>query len=756
MPKLDTLAQYQPAQVSRIYNTDGELIAEYADEHRILVPLHKIPDQLKNAFLAAEDAYFYQHPGINPARILAAAIANLRAGHTVQGGSTITQQVAKNFLLTSERTYTRKIREIILSYRIEQAFSKDEILFLYLNHIYLGRGAYGVASAAWRYFGKSLDELTLGECAVLAGLPKAPGKYAPHLNPEQAIQRRNTVLNMMVENGFAEPESIQEALVEPLVVAPLQHNKLVNAYANTVYQQLTEAYGDATIRKQGLTVILPYQPRYEEAAIRALQKNVLEVEQRQFYRPPAQHPADTWPELLEKWADRLTERHSEKPFKPAESEIFPALIEKVNRNGSLIANDGIQRWDIPKPDWHWDSQSDKPASERRYKWKAGDEILLQGTGDGGVRLTQKPSVEAALYSVDLEKGTLLASVGGFDYTLGDFDRVSQALRQPGSSFKPFLYATAMEQGMTPASIVMDSPLVFDSKEGDNFWRPENYMNQFAGPVTLRDALEHSRNMAAIKLLQDIGIHTFQASLSRYPFNREFPSQLSIALGTTEVTLKELAESYIVLASQGKKWTPVSIQQVQDRTGKTLHRSVAGHRCQVCHADPVLATGPAMQPSEQVLDPTSTFLTVNMMKGVVERGTGWRAKALGRPSAGKTGTTNQQVDAWYMGFTPQVLTGVWVGRDTPESMGHSETGSKAALPIWVDAMQAFEKDRPVVDFTPTDDIEWVAIDRKTGKLASAETENPLLESFRIGTAPTEESATSENTENTSEEDFFSIQ
>jgi len=747
LPKLSSLSDYQPPLVSRVYNTNGELLAEYADEHRILTPLADIPQQVRNAFLAAEDEHFYHHPGINPARILSAAIANLRAGHTVQGGSTITQQVAKNFLLTSARTYTRKIREIILAHRIEEHFSKDDILYLYLNQIYLGRGAYGVASAAWRYFHKRLDELTLAESAMLAGLPKAPTRYAPHLHPERALMRRNTVLRMMQSSGFATAAAVQEALAQPLTVAPLPEPKLTNAYANRVYQELVARFGAKTLRRQGLTIIIPYNEKNEAAAIHAVRNGVLAIEQRQLYRFPAHHEKETWPDVLAAWAEKRKDA-ADTPL--PDDQIIPALVEEVLPGGDLAVNDGIHSWQLSKPEWQWadypkanpeastqdGSAPAAPETQKRPRtWIPGDEIWLQGDGKGGVRLTQQPSVEASLYAIDLQHGTVLAQVGGFDYKMGDFDRVAKAKRQPGSAFKPFLYATAMGADFTPASIIMDSPVVFENLKQDEFWRPENYKNRFAGPVTLRNALEHSRNLASIKLLQDVGVGRFQRALGNYQFQHNFPPQLALALGVTEVTLKGLTESYAVIASGGKRWKPVAIQQVQDRNGRTLYRSVAGNRCQTCHADPVLAVNDAMQPAEQTLDPVNAFLVTNIMHGVIQHGTGWRARALGRVAAGKTGTTNNQVDAWFMGFTPQILTGVWTGRDTPTSMGKHETGSKAALPIWLSAMQAFHRGKPKENFTPPDGIEWVVIDPKTGKLPGPDTKKPFLEAFRTGTAPT---------------------
>jgi penicillin-binding protein 1A len=355
-----------------------------------------------------------------------------------------------------------------------------------------------------------------------------------------------------------------------------------------------------------------------------------------------------------------------------------------------------------------------------------------------------PSIESALYSIDLERGTVVARIGGFSFKFGDFDRVSQANRQPGSAFKPLLYATALERGLTPATIVMDTPVVFDRQSTDNFWRPENYKNKFAGPVTLRDALEHSRNLASIKLLQNIGIGTFTDKLRDFPFNRDFPRQLALALGATEVTPEQLTEAYVILASGGLQWKPVSIQQVQDRNGKSLHRSVAGHRCQVCHVDPVLSVDEGMRPARRILEADSSFLITNMMKGVITHGTGRRARALKRPAAGKTGTTNKQVDAWFIGYTPQILTSVWTGRDVPSPMGKRETGSRAALPTWLSFMQKIHQGKEIRDFIPPEGIEWVAIDRKTGKLAGPDTRTPLLEAFKQGSAPTDAAGTEQKT------------
>lgn len=737
LPTLVSLAAYQPPLATRVYNTQGELLVEYADQHRILTPTHDIPDRLKNAFLAAEDQQFYQHPGINPIRIVSAAIANMFAGHAVQGGSTITQQVVKNFLLSSERTYTRKIREAILAYRIEQVFSKDDILYLYLNEIFLGRGAYGVTSAAWRYFGKRLDELTLAECAVLAGLPKAPSKYGPHIHPEAAKKRRDIVLLLMKNSGLAPEEEIEKAKKEAIhTIAHLPGNRLKGSYGNEIYKQLSSRFGEKVLRRQGLNIVVPYKPAMEEAAIRAVRENLLELEQRQYYRIPDNHATDTWKALLTSWKKGRTADHELRT-----DEVIPALVEVVLDNGDLQVNDGLNQWNISKPRWAWAKRTSPQKKKYRHRWLAGDQVYLQGNGKGGIRITQKPSMESALYAIDLQKGTVLARVGGFNFKFSGFDRVSKSTRQPGSAFKPLLYATAMDNNLTPASIIMDTPLVFDSGKTDSFWRPENYKNEFIGPVTIRDALEHSRNLASIKILQDITADTFLRQLSEFPFERKFPRRLALALGGTEVSLQELTESYIPLADRGFRWKPVVVQHIQDRGGRTLHRAVSGQRCQICHVEPVLGVNEGMQPARQIISKQAAFLVSNMMRGVIERGTGRKARPLNRPTAGKTGTTNKQVDAWFMGFTPQILTGVWTGRDIPTPMGRRETGAHAALPAWLTAMQAFHQNKAIMDFTTPEGIEWVMIGRKSGLLADASTPDPFLEAFKEGTAPQAEDQTS---------------
>ncbi|MDQ7001379.1 MAG: PBP1A family penicillin-binding protein [Ghiorsea sp.] len=753
LPRLNNLSTYQPPLVSRVFNTQGELIAEFADEHRILTPMSDIPEFVVHAFLAAEDEHFYDHPGINPRRILAAFLANLKAGHTVQGASTITQQVAKNFLLTNEKSYIRKAKEAILAWRIEQNFTKDEILYLYLNQIFLGRGAYGITSAAWRYFHKNLDELTLGEAAMLAGLPKAPSYYAPHTHPKRAKRRRDTVLMQLKKTGLASAQAVDAALQEPLIITPLPKRKLNNAYENFVTQSLIEQFGRNALRKQGLTIIVPFDETIENASIKSVRDGLLRLETTQPYRIPTHHTPETWKALINTWAEG---RHAEHDSL-ASDQLRPALVESIGDDGSLIVHDGINSWQLTPPTWAWDKEAEY-TKERPSHWIIGDEILLRGDGQGGVALTQQPSIESALYSVDLKRGTVLARVGGFDFKFGGFDHV-KAKRQPGSSFKPFLYTTAIEKGYTPATIVIDAPIVFDSQSTDDFWRPENYGNRFAGPVTLRNALEHSRNLVAIRVLHDIGINTFLRRLRDYPFEQKFPKQLALALGVAEVTPEHMVESYIVIASGGLKYKPISIQQVQDRTGQTLHRAVAGNRCQVCHVDPVLAVNQTMRPAERIVDPVDAFLVQNMMTGVIKRGTARRAvgQHFKRPAAGKTGTTNKQIDAWFMGFTPQVLTGVWVGKDNPAPMGKRATGGGAAAPIWLQAMKVMHQGKPVENFpVPKEGIEWANIDYKTGLLAGPSTKWPFLEAFKEGTAPTKVAAgntASQDTTTNNKKDFF---
>jgi len=725
LPKLDSLASYRPPLTSRVYNTEGKLLAEYADEHRLLVPLDEMPKYLKDAFIATEDEQFYKHPGFNPARIISAMLSNIKHGRTVQGASTITQQVVKNFLLSPERTWKRKVRELILSYRLEQTFNKNEILYLYLNQIYLGRGSHGVGSAAWRYFRKTVDELTLAESAMLAALPKAPSKYAPHLNPELAKERRDIVLKRLLITKLSDAKSVQEALDSPLVIQPLPQNKMNDAYAHSIYQELIQNFGRQNLRRQGLTVIVPYTIEAQHAARKALRYGVLNVEERQYYLPPTTHAPEHWKSLLATWKkNRILSSL-------AQDDIFPALIQKIEGN-VFIVNDGLRTWNVKKPRWRW-----KKTKQRPNTWIIGDEVLLQSDHNGDMKIGQTTTIQSSLFSIDLETGAVLAEVGGFNYQFGGFNRVRQAKRQPGSSFKPFLYLTGMSEQFTPSTIIMDTPLVFSGVNNGKDWTPKNYKNTFAGPVTIRNALEHSRNLVSIKILQDVGMNKFLNMLNNFHFDRTFPRQFSLALGATEVTLEKLTKSYTVLATMGQKWQPIRVQQVQDRNGHSLIRSVAGHRCQTCHINPVVGLNAHMQPAQQTVDAATVFVTVNMMKGVIERGTGARARALKRPAAGKTGTTNNQVDAWFMGFTPQVLTGVWVGRDQPYSLGRRETGGKAALPIWLETMQALHKNKPIKDFKEPNGITWFRIDRKTGRKANTANSGTILEAFRNGTSPRKE-------------------
>ncbi|MDQ6961193.1 MAG: PBP1A family penicillin-binding protein [Mariprofundaceae bacterium] len=722
LPKLDSIASYRPPLASRVYNNNGKLLAEYADEHRLLVPLEDMPKHLKDAFITTEDEQFYKHPGFNPARILSAFYNNIKQGRVVQGASTITQQVVKNFLLSPERTWQRKVREIILSYRLEQTFSKNEILYLYLNQIYLGRGSHGVGSAAWRYYRKTVDELNLAESAMLAALPKAPSKYAPHLNPSLAKERRDIVLRRMLITQFSDKKSVEDALNTPLNIQPLPQNKLEDTYGHSVYQQLEKEFGKENLRRQGLTIITPYTIEAQQVARHALRKGVLNVEGRQFYRTPPHHEPEKWPALFASW------KKARSTSSLASDGIFPGLIQR-NEAKKLTVHDGIKTWQIKAPKWSW------KKNKQHSTWLVGDEVLLRIDQAGKATISQTPSIESALFSIDLEKGTVLAEVGGFNYKFGRFNRVQQAKRQPGSSFKPFLYFTGMSQDLTPATIIMDTPLVFPGQNQGKTWTPKNYKNNFAGPVTIRNALEHSRNLVSIKILQDVGIDTFLNTLENFHFEHRFPRQLSLALGASEVSLEKLTESYTVLATLGQHWKPVRVQQVQDRKGHSLIRAVAGHRCQTCHINPVIGLNKHMLPAKQTVDAATAFVTVNMMKGVIQHGTGVRARALKRPAAGKTGTTNDQIDAWFMGFTPQVLTGVWVGKDQPSTLGRRETGGKAALPIWLETMQFLHKGKPVKDFKEPEGISWVLIDKKSGYRTRSASAGSFLEAFRSGTEPT---------------------
>jgi penicillin-binding protein 1A len=620
IPSVETLKTYAPPTVTKFYSDEGEVIEELFIEKREVIPLSRMPNHLIQAFVAGEDARFFQHKGLDYVAILRALFRNIFSGEIVEGGSTITQQVVKSLLLTPEKTFTRKFREAILAYRIEKYLSKEEILFLYLNQIYLGHGAYGVATAAETYFGKPVEELNLAESALLAGLTQAPSRNSPFQNPDQAKKRQAYVLHRMTEEGSISSEGLERALRAPLRLTskPLSPLEKAPYFVEHVRKYVEEKYGKEALYKKGLRVYTTVDLGMQKAAEEALELGLKEIEKRQKY----------------------------------------------------------------------------PAH------------------------TASASLEGALISFDLDTGYVKALVGGRNYHRSQFNRVTQARRQTGSAFKPIVYAAAMDRNYTPASIVVDSPILF--QWGDKKWRPKNFEREFRGAITVRTALTHSVNVVTVKIAQGLGIDYLYDYARSLGISSPLHRDLSMALGSSALSLFELAKAYAVFANEGKILRPIIVKKILDQDGNLLEEN------------PPLFLSQEPLEDIQVISPQTAYLMTNLLQSVVQDGTGWRAKSLGRPVAGKTGTTDQFCDAWFIGYTPELLTGVWVGFDEERSLGENETGSRAASPIWVNFMSKVLKDKPLQDFFIPDGIDFIEIDPRTGDLSSGK--DGFLECFKEGTGP----------------------
>lgn len=611
-PSVDTLKDYRPSTTTRIYSDRGDLIDSFYAEDRRVIPIAEIPDVVIKAFVAGEDARFFQHEGLDLVGIFRAFVKNMIAGEIVQGGSTITQQVARSLYLSPERTFTRKIREAILAYKIDRYLKKQEILELYLNHIYLGHGAYGIEAASQSYFGKSARTLTLPEAAMLAGLPKAPSRFSPYVNMERARQRQAYVLTRMQEEGYISQAAKDRAMQEPVrLISSKPREKIAPYFTENVRRYILEKYGSDALYREGLEVHTTLSVEMQKAANEAVERGLREMETREKFTP-------------------------------------------------------------------------------------GE---LQG----------------ALLCMDARTGEIKAMVGGRDYKKSEFNRATQARRRPGSSFKPFVYTAAFDKGMTPATVILDSPVIFnDAVRGE--WKPQNFEHKFFGPTTLRTALTFSRNVVTVKLLQELGL----AYVIDYAHNMGIQSpltrDLTLALGTSTVTLQEMVRGYGVLANGGRRVEPYFIRKIVDRNGHVLEE----------HAPQV----------EPAIDPRVAFLTTSVLQNVVQEGTGERVKAIGRPVAGKTGTTDDYVDAWFIGYTPSLVAGVWVGFDAEKTMGRSGVGGRAAAPVWLYFMEQALKGMPVEVFAAPEGVVFARIDPRTGLLAGPGTKDPVFESFLEGTAPRE--------------------
>jgi penicillin-binding protein 1A len=748
LPEYRQLADYQPPIVTRVHAADGRLLAEYARENRVFVPVEAVPNRVIQAFLAAEDKNFYSHPGVDPLSILRAALTNLERlwnDRRPVGASTITQQVAKNFLLTNEVSLERKIKEALLAFRIEQAFTKDEILELYLNEIFLGQGSYGVATASLNYFDKSLDELTTAEAAFLAGLPKAPSTYNPTRAPSVAKGRRDWVITRMLENGWIRQEEAQAAWDEPLVVRRRAPTEIVQAdyFTEEVRRELAARYGERALYEGGLSVRTTIDPELQRHAERALRDGLVDFDRRRGWRGP-----ETRIELGAEWPAEL--RQIERSRRIAGWRLAVAL--DVVADGVTIGfADGDQAW-LPLQDMAWaratlDGGGLGPTVERADQVVApGDVIWVEAIeaapeGDDGAAalryvLRQAPEIEGAIVALNPHTGRVLAMNGGFSHGRSEYNRATQALRQPGSALKPFVYLAALENGFTPSSILLDAPLVVDQGPGLAKWKPSNYTRRFYGPSTLRLGVEMSRNLMTVRLAQAVGMDRVLDVAGRFGIDRGMGTNLASSLGAGEVDLLRLTTAYAMLVNGGKRIQPALIERIQDHHGKTVAQR--DHRpCPECR-EIAWQGQPApllVDDRERVVDPAQAYQLVNILQGVVERGTGRRALAIGKPLGGKTGTSNDSRDVWFVGFTPDLVVGVFMGFDQPRSLGARETGSSAALPIFVDFMTAALADQPATPFRIPPGVRLVRVDAETGLLPGPGTTNVILEAFLPGTEPT---------------------
>jgi penicillin-binding protein 1A len=706
LPKdLTKIHHYNPPRTTEIYAAGGELIGEFYLERRIVVPLERIPDHMLQAIISAEDQRFFSHPGVDPIGTVRALVSNFIGSGIKQGASGLTQQLARGFFLTPERNYTRKIKEAILSFRIEHELSKDQILELYLNHVYLGHGAYGVQAASELYFGKNVEDLSLGEAAVLAGLPQAPSRYSPYIAYESARARQAYVLGRMVTLRFITRKQADDAIASPLVIVakPDPNLRFAPYFVSEIREQLIRQFGWERVYGGGLKVYTTVDLKAQQAAQQSVRHGLVGVDRRYGWRGPVGEVGDLGV--------------------AAERERFKAELAH-NKQGITVAGTytGVVSWagqkkedvyvalgdmelNLDAEDVAWamrlklapDGHHIRGAAKVTDAFRRGDLVpvkvkTLPGTDQGGVAtLDYVPEVEGALVALDAETGEVKALVGGYDYARSEFNRATQGLRQPGSSFKPIVYSAALDKGYTPETIVHDSPISFQMANGTT-WSPENYGGKYYGAIPLREALAKSLNTIAVRLVVDVGVPTITEYARRFGITSQLPADLSISLGSADVTVLEMAAAYSVFPRMGRRAVPVFIRKIEDDRGRVIWENPGQPKKP--QADPF---APRREDPLQALTPATAYLMVDMMKGVIDHGTATGAKKLGRPAGGKTGTTNQSRNVWFIGYTADLVCAVWVGFDVNRPVGRAETGGRAAVPIWLWLMEVAEEGKPVRDF-----------------------------------------------------------
>ncbi len=720
LPDYKYLKSYKPPVSSKLYSGNGILVSDFSSEKRIFVPYSAISQTVINAFLSAEDKNFFDHPGVDAKGVVRAIknnLFNIIYSKRLEGASTITQQVAKNFLLSNEVSIDRKIKEAILAFRIERVLSKKRILELYLNQIYLGEGSYGIASASLRYFNKPISELNYGEAALLAALPKAPSKYNPYKNIELAKFRRNLVLNNLFENGFINKEQHAKLIVSEIKLKKRKRIYLEDSryYVEDVRKNVIDRYGFDKVYKQGFNIKTPLDLKLQKLATQSLRKGLQQFDKRKGWRGPLTNKRDH-----KNWKKDLNKFYLEKSLG-----WDLAVVNRIDKFETVIETRDGNKGVINFNDIDW------TRKEFKNLFKNGDIIYVKKISEGNYSLKQLPKANGGIVVMDPYSGRVLALSGGFSFRKSEFNRASQAKRQPGSAFKPFIYALALENNFLPTTLVLDAPIVLDQGTDLKMWKPENYGKKFYGPSTLRTGIEKSRNLMTVRIAQELGIDkiiNFSKKLNIY----ENPDELmSVSLGSAETTLLKITSAYCSFINGGKLVNPILIDRIQDSEGKTIFNNEKRY-CENC--DLISHEGknnPIIKSKyQQIFSPQTAYQITSMLRGVVERGTGKGLKNLKLELAGKTGTTNKNTDTWFIGFTSNLVVGVFIGYDNPGSLGKFETGSKTAMPVFKEFIKKTANSDNARPFKVPDNIKMMVVDAKTGKKANPQTKLAIIESFKV--------------------------
>ena len=751
LPDYGYLADYEPPVVTRVHAGDGRLLEEFATKKRVFIPIDSIPRVIVKAFLAAEDKNFYSHPGVDLVSLASAVVLNIKnygSGRRPVGASTITQQVAKNFLLTNEVSIERKAKEAILAIRVERVLSKDRILELYLNEIYLGFRSYGVAAAALNYFDKPLNDLTLAEAAYLAALPKGPNNYHPARKKEAALIRRNWVIGQMVKNGFVSASDGEAAKQEDLIVRTPSKSDVAQAeyFVEEVRREIIDQFGEKGLYEGGFSVRTTIDSRLQRIADEVLKQGLEVYDRRHGWRGPV-----ATLEVKAGWGEALAKIE---PPKGTENWRLALVLKVDDENARIGFADGSLA-NLPYAEMKWarawlkDQRFGAVPKTVGEVLSPGEVVLVEpvsqdaegrGYPAGTYALRQVPDVSGGLLALDPHTGRVLAMSGGYDHEMSEFNRATQALRQPGASFKPFVYLAALDEGYTPATKILDAPFVIDQGAGLGKWKPANYSKIFYGPTPMRIGIEKSRNLMTVRLAQTIGMERVIDYAKRFGIVEDMEPHLSYSLGAKETTLKAMTAAYGMLVNGGKQITPTLLDRIVDRNGRTLFKHDK-RPCRGCRAEQWDGGPPPSIPDQrkQLVDPASAYQTVSIMSGVVTRGTGRRIATLKRPLAGKTGTTNNNTDAWFVGFSPDLAVGVYIGFDRPRTLGKRDTASSVAVPVFKDFMEQALADTPKIDFRIPPGVRLVWTDHATGQLANQGDRGAILEAFKPGTEPTGSSA-----------------